>query len=445
MSAKLIAMLIVLSALLAPTYATVSFAQTNTTATQTTSSSAPSINPSVLGAVINATINGIQTALSHVPQNSTAYKVLSTALSYLKQAQAYYNKGNYAEALQYLKMAMNESYNGVVSVGKPFVVPYGTNVSTEQAIEYAQKLESEANFITNSTLKAQVMSEIQQALNELKAGNFTEAREMLGNINAQIHHYVKGRFAVNFEQKFVPKVMKKFEKLESKLEKELNETAQPLAPLMKEFNVSPQDFMAQFNASIQNFNLSVMQIAQNFENESGWQIAQQVNALNNFNHFNFSTTLTAPKWEIGVYKNEVYIEMPYVLPVISIGNSTYFVAWNHHPVKPKPEAPIQPFWANGTPSAPPFNGSEWIVVGVVNSSSAVSYVLSHVGQNITIFPPNVSMSMRGNGFNVSMNVQFPFKNTAEDVGNFSSATTGIFTVYYEPITEMPFASFQLTF
>ncbi len=427
MNLKLIAVLITLSMLLAPSYATVSFAQTNSTATSTSS-----INSSTLNILISSAINGTQTALSHVPTNSTAYRTLSMALSYLKQAQKYYNQGNYNQAEQYFKMAMNESYVGVVSVGKPFSVPPGINVSREQAVEYANKLESEANFITNSTLKSQIMSEIQQAMNELNAGNFTEARGTLGNINAQIHHYVKGRFAVNFEHKFVPKIMKKYEKLEKELEKELNGTAQYAVPFMQAegLNISAQSFnstfMQEFNASVQGFNASFMKIAQNFQNESGWQIAQQVRAFNNFSFSNF----TAPQWEIGVYRNEVYIEMPYVLPIISIGNSTYVASWNPNHMKPE-APPVQPFfsWSNGMPK---FNESEWIVVGVVNSSSAVSYVLSHAGANITMFPPNMNTIMPFGNFKHEhfKSAEVPFQITAEDVGNFSSLPTGIFTVYY---------------
>ncbi len=83
-----------------------------------------------LGIVISSTMNGVQTALHQVKSGTVAYQQLNQSLTYLTIAQKLYNAGNYTGAEYYLKIAMNESYSGVISAGgEAFTVPPGLNVS----------------------------------------------------------------------------------------------------------------------------------------------------------------------------------------------------------------------------------------------------------------------------------------------------------------------------
>ncbi|MGC8558723.1 MAG: hypothetical protein ACP5NC_07025, partial [Nitrososphaeria archaeon] len=122
-----------------------------------------------LGIVISSTMNGVQTALHQVKSGTVAYQQLNQSLTYLTIAQKLYNAGNYTGAEYYLKIAMNESYSGVISAGgETFTVPPGLNVSREVAIEYAQKIELLAQNIRNNSIREQVMSNISTAIALLK-------------------------------------------------------------------------------------------------------------------------------------------------------------------------------------------------------------------------------------------------------------------------------------
>ncbi len=124
--------------------------------------------------------------------------------------------------------------------------------------------------------------------------------------------------------------------------------------------------------------------------------------------------------EIGVYKNEVYIEMPMVLPAIRLGDHVY-VMKRTTTVSPVPVKGIRPL----------FITAAWLVVGEVNSSYAVNYTLSHVGQKITIFPP-ASFTFNSSPITPFIVVLPGLSVTVLDVGNFTSKPSGVFTVLYVP-------------
>ncbi len=114
--------------------------------------------------------------------------------------------------------------------------------------------------------------------------------------------------------------------------------------------------------------------------------------------------------EIGVYGNRVFIEMPAALPAIHIGNQTY-VALSRAPHI----FPVSASFLNSPARSIPFNFSKCLVIGEVNSPFAVSYVLSHIGQKIAIFPPSN---------------QTAFELVVMDMGNYSSQPVGMYTVQY---------------
>ncbi len=122
--------------------------------------------------------------------------------------------------------------------------------------------------------------------------------------------------------------------------------------------------------------------------------------------------------EIGIYKNMVYIEMYTALPAVRLGNQTYF-AKRTITVPPVPVKGIKPL----------FITAAWFVVGDVNSSCAVHYVISHVGQKITIFPP---ASFALNPITPFIVLPPEFSVTVLDVGNFTFKPAGVFTVLYVP-------------
>ncbi|MDG6931738.1 MAG: hypothetical protein JRN26_06565 [Nitrososphaerota archaeon] len=343
MNAKVIPVMLILLAMAVPAYT--AYAQGSS---------------SQLGTVISSTMHGIQVAESSVPSGTQAGIMLGQALTYLKEAQTLYNEGNYTGAQYYFSLAMNMSYDSVVTAGgKPFSVPPGTNVSVEQAKDYAGRLITESGSISNSTFRSAVQANITRAEQLLNEGNFTQARKLLGNTNAMIQQYAKGEFARNFETSFAPKLLMKAQELN--LSSELNQT------LFQEIGSMQFQGVGQIMKYMRDYN---SMLAGNF---------------------------TMPSGTIGIYDGRVYMVMPYSLQVVGIGNETFIesVQFMHHGM-----------------GMMRFNAR---VIGEVNSSYAVSYVLLHNGTEITVFPPSSFSS--------------PFSITLYDVGNMSSMPTGTIVQY----------------
>jgi len=115
---------------------------------------------------------------------------------------------------------------------------------------------------------------------------------------------------------------------------------------------------------------------------------------------------------IGVYKNEVCLELYVPLNEIRLGNTTLYAEPSIEvinvtpPIKPMP--PINPMRG----FAKHFSRIE--VLGIVNSAYAVSFVGAHKGQFIIV-------SFRG-----FLPVEL------KDIGNYSAMPSGHLLVYYEP-------------
>lgn len=328
MNAKVISVIALVALLTVPAYA-----QPSSTANQS------------LGIMINSMLNGVNAALQHVPKGTPAYTYLSISLSNLKTASKLYSEGNYTGAEQYLNMSMNESYRGVVSAGgQPFTVPPGLNQSREVALRYASDLMSMANGISNQTLKEQIISNITTAISLLQTNNasqmvqnMAQARQILGNTNAQIHQYAKHDFARRFEMNFLPLLQSRA--------RGLNES-EALA-----------------------FNYSVSVEAMQMGNESVRQILHEMMDYNQILKYGKFVT---PMGTVGAYHGLVYITLREPLPVIVIGNET-FVAGQGMMMVPHGHGRHMPVRS---------------VVGVINSTYAYNYVLSNAGSQIVVFPPS---------------------------------------------------------
>jgi len=325
-----------------------------------------------LGTVINSTINGVKTALQNVKSGTAAYQQLSGSLTYLNVAQKLYNEGNYTGAEYYLKLAMNESYQGVINAGgEPFTVPPGLNVSREIALNYAQRIELIAQNIKNATIREQVMSNISQVISMLEApGNasqiahdLAQSRQVLGNVNAEVHQYTKARFAQNFKHYFMPILYMKLKGIGH--------------------NVDAA------------FNVTISQEVKDMQFENASQIARH---MYDYQKDYTEAELIMPAGTIGVYDNLVYINFSYPLPVIQLGSQSYTVnAWVLF-------YPIQP------------NVS---VLGVINDTSAYQYVMSNAGSQVTVFPPSHDDVAR-------VHV------TLDDIGVLPQQPKSNLTVYYTP-------------
>ena len=165
-------------------------------------------NQRALGTVIPSTLNGLSTALQHIKKGTHAYTALNWSVTLLEQAQKLYNEGNYTGAEYYFKLAMNSSYEGISEAGgKPFAIPPDLNVSREMALRFAQKLETLAMNIQNTTLKQEALKIISQAISLLNqpavnvtqaAHNLAQSRQLLGNASAIVHKYSKEDFGKHF-------------------------------------------------------------------------------------------------------------------------------------------------------------------------------------------------------------------------------------------------------
>ncbi len=326
-----------------------------------------STNPS-LGIMINSTINGVNTAIQHVPHGTAAYSSLEQSLTYLNTAKSLYSEGNYTGAQYYFSLAMNRSYEGVISAGgKPFTVPPGLNQSREVAFQYTSKLMTLVNAISNQTVRESIEANITAAMSLLQAAgnatqmahNIAEARQMLGNANAQISHYAKHRFVNNFKSIFLPALQARARGLNSS-------EAQA------------------FNYSV---NFNVMQM----ENESIGQIMHEMMDYNQV----ISGKFVLPVGTIGTYKGLVYITLRFPLSLIRIGNETFVANYN-----------VMPMHGHHVPR-------HFETVGVINSSYAYSYVMSNAGTQISIFPSNGA-----------------FQVVLEDVGAMGSIPSGVTVITY---------------
>ncbi|MEM3262293.1 MAG: hypothetical protein QXW72_07975 [Conexivisphaerales archaeon] len=322
---------------------------------------------SQLGTLITSTMSGVRAAASVVPASSPAGVSLEHAMTYLKQAQELYRGGNYTGAQYYFSLAMNMSYEGVVSAGgKPFSVKPGESVSTEQAVKYAVRLSDESASISNLTLRSAIEANISMAEQLLANGNFTQARKLLGNTNARIQQYAKGELAVSFEANYVPKLLAKAHELN--LSSQLNRT------LYQEIN--------------------------DMQFQGVGQIIMYMRDYSRILAGNFSI----PSGTIGVYRGSVYMVMPYTLQFVSIGGENFIVYVTMHKGMGSMHFRAQ-------------------IIGEINSSYAASFVLSHNGTEITVFPPDSFSS--------------PFSITLYDLGNMSYLPPGT-VVQYKPGPIQPF-------
>ncbi len=297
----------------------------------------PQSNQSALGTVISNTLNGLSTALQHLKKGTNAYMELNNSVTLLEKAQKLYNDGNYTGAEYYFKLAMNSSYEGISEAGgKPFTIPPGLNVSRKMALEYAQNLETLAQNVQNETLKHEMLSIISQAVSLLNqqelnttqaAHNIAQARELLGNASAILHKYSKSNFGKHFA-----------------------------IFIMHHGKFNDNRFVAGMSSMFSQMNFSYI------ENITGTM------------HFiNFSPVIITGT--IGVYNKTVYFNSSFIIPYIIVGNETFipkeimFPQAHEHLGKNHRNLSFQ---------------QNFEIVGMINSSYAESYIVSHKGENITV-------------------------------------------------------------
>ncbi|MGC8559011.1 MAG: hypothetical protein ACP5NC_08525, partial [Nitrososphaeria archaeon] len=161
-----------------------------------------------------------------------------------------------------------------------------------------------------------------------------QARQILGNVNAEVHQYVKEKFAKAFERDFAPGLFIKAKAV-------------------------GQNVAVAFNAT-----LAQQVKGMPFENTS--QIERD---MEDYHNDYTKAAFIMPAGTIGVYDNLVYINLSYPLPVIKLGNQSYTVG----------------AWVLSNSTRPVVNTS---VLGIINYTGAYRYVMANAGSQITVFPPS---------------------------------------------------------
>jgi hypothetical protein len=297
----------------------------------------PQSNQSALGTIISNTLNGLSTTLQHLKKGTRAYIALNNSVTLLEKAQKLYNDGNYTGAEYYFKLAMNFSYKGISEAGgKPFSIPPGLNVSRKMALDYAQNLETLAQNVQNETLRHEMLSVISQALSLLNqqalnttqaAHNIAQARELLGNATAMLHAYSKSNFGKHFA-----------------------------IFIMHHGKFNDNRFIVGISSMFSQMNFSYIE------------------SITSAMYFiNFTPVMITGT--IGVYNKTVYFNCSFIIPYIIIGNETFI---------PKEIMFPQVHEHLGKSHRSLSNQLNSKVIGMINSSYAESYIVSHKGENITV-------------------------------------------------------------
>lgn len=360
-----------------------------------------------LGVAISQTIQGLSLALQKVSKTSPAYRELNASLYYLKQAQSFYEKGNYSEAELYFALAMNSSFNGLKEEGKPFSVPPGLNVSRAVALKYADKLKILAENVQNETLREELINQIdqavylltQQATNATQAAhNLALARQILGNASAKIHKYSKAYFG-----------------------------KQMALYVMHRGRFKDLKFMNAMEVIFQNMSFSY--------------IANISSILTSSNY-----TVEVIQGTIGTYGNLVYFNSSIALPFVTINNVTFVPFY----------VPPKLLHANRGLGHRQGGSYKIEIIGVLNSSYVYNYVMSKKGSNITfeilpcLWTPSsikalksgaeeLNISLSQIGFQVLKSRSLGAKGRCYiiivilyDVGSYQMKPTGL-QIYYEQI------------
>jgi len=306
-----------------------------------------------LNNVINNAINGVSTALSHVPKNTPAYSLLSQSLSYLQRAQKLASEGNMSGAQFYFNLAMEKSYKGVnEAVGND-------NSGEGQPAQPGLNVSRSVQLAFANKLENELQAVNNATLKGEAQALIQSAVQLLNSPHFNASALVQARHELN-NASFI-----------------INTDAEHR--LFHEMGVIPFN-----NASF------------------------VVQSLIHGNR-------TFVDGYIGVYNGKVYLELYVPLNEIRLGNTTLYAepsieAINvTQPIKPMPQAPpINPMRG----FAKHFSRIE--VLGIVNSTYAVSFVGAHKGQFIIV-------SVRG-----FLPVEL------KDIGNYSSMPSGHLLVYYEP-------------
>jgi len=297
----------------------------------------PQSNQSALGTVISNTLNGLSTVLQHLKKGTHSYIELNDSVSLLEKAQKLYNDGNYTGAEYYFRLAMNFSYKGISEAGgKPFSIPPGLNVSRKMTLDYAQNLETLAQNVQNETLRNEILSIISQALSLLNqkalnttqlAHNIAQARELLGNASILLHKYSKSNFGKHFA-----------------------------IFIMHKGKFNDEKFIVVMSSMFSQMNFSYIE------------------SITGAMYFiNFTPVMITGT--IGVYNKTVYFNSSFIIPYIIIGNETFFP---NEIMLPQAHGHL----GKNHRSLSYQQNSE--IIGMINSSYAVSYIVSHKGENMTV-------------------------------------------------------------
>ncbi len=360
------------------------------------SKSAQAPSGHALDRTISYMIKGVEKALKHVKKGTQAYAQLNESLTYLEEARDLLKEGNETGALYYFDLATHSTYRALTA-SKPFTVPPGLNVSRLMALDYSRKLKALASSISNSTLRSEIMNQIQEAISLLQSpGNTTQiahnlaaARKILGNVNAEIHRYARERFLEHFRRFELPRIRGLENRMGASEANALNKTISGIL--------------------------------------SGYQ---QVNSgeLIAFDRSIYATMLNSTELllgTIGVYNGSVYVVLYYPIRIISLNGSIYVAG--SAPVA-SPVSGMTHGRRHGMAKSMKYENLTF--VGIISSQQAYDYVLAESGELVTVFPPSAgSMSQ--------------LRIALYDVGSYASLPTGNYTLSYSIASQAYYLSFNV--
>ncbi|MGC9208946.1 MAG: hypothetical protein ACP5GH_03725 [Nitrososphaeria archaeon] len=360
------------------------------------SKSAPAPGGNALNRTISYMMKGVEVALKHVKKGTQAYAQLNESLAYLKMARDLLEEGNETGAFYYFDLATNSTYRALTA-SKPFSIPPGLNVSRLMALDYSRRLMAMASSISNSTLRSEIMTQIQEAVSLLQSsGNATQiahnlaaARKILGNVNAEIHRYAKEKFLEHFRKFELPRVKGLEKKMGASEASALNKTISGILSSYQQVN-------------------------------SGELIA-----LDRSIYATMLNTTELLLGTIGTYNGSVYVVLYYPIRVISLNGSIYVAG----------SAPIIYSSTGMTHGrrhgmAKAMMSGNLTFVGVISSQQAYDYVLAESGELVTVFPPAPSSMSQ-------------LRIVLYDVGSYASQPAGNYTFSYRAAAPAYYMSFNV--